>query len=64
MTKYIIIPARGGSKTIPNKNLSIFADKPLIHWSIIQSQKLGNNIFVTSDSSNIKKISVGLGVIL
>jgi len=62
MTKYIIIPARGGSKTIPNKNLSIFADKPLIHWSIIQSQKLGNNIFVTSDSSNIKKISVGLGV--
>ena len=62
MTKYIIIPARAGSKTIKNKNLAIFASKPLVYWSIIQSKKSGNNIFVTSDSDNIKKLSQDLDV--
>ena len=28
------IPARSGSKSIPNKNIKFFAGKPLIHWVI------------------------------
>ena len=29
-----IIPARGGSKRIPNKNIKDFSGKPIISWSI------------------------------
>ena len=29
-----IIPARGGSKEIPRKNIKLFAGKPLISWTI------------------------------
>jgi N-acylneuraminate cytidylyltransferase len=34
-----IIPARGGSKTIPRKNLKVLAGKPLIAWTIEEAQK-------------------------
>jgi len=34
-----IIPARGGSKTIPRKNLRLLAGKPLIAWTIEEAQK-------------------------
>ena len=32
MKVYFLIPARGGSKGIPKKNIKLFADKPLIYW--------------------------------
>ncbi len=34
-----IIPARGGSKGLPRKNIRIAAGKPLIAWSILEAQK-------------------------
>ena len=34
MTTIALIPARGGSKGIPRKNIKLFNSKPLIYWSI------------------------------
>ena len=36
----IIIPARGNSKGMPNKNLTKFCGKPLLYWSIKQGLKI------------------------
>ena len=51
----IFIPARGGSKGLKNKNLKIFASKPLLYWSIKQAKntKFKNHIYVSSDSVKI-----------
>ena len=53
-----IIPARGGSKGIPNKNLISFNGQPLISWSIQQAlstECVQDRVFVTSDSEEILK---------
>ena len=34
MSNIAYIPIRSGSKSIPNKNISLFCDKPLAYWSI------------------------------
>jgi CMP-N,N'-diacetyllegionaminic acid synthase len=54
-----IIPARGGSKTIPNKNIIDFCGKPLIAWTIEQclSSKYISDVWVTSDSQEILDIA-------
>lgn len=58
---YIIclIPARSGSKGIPNKNIKLLNDKPLIAYSIEQSinNSLINRTIVTTDSEEIAKIA-------
>jgi N-acylneuraminate cytidylyltransferase len=36
-----IIPARGGSKRIPRKNIKEFNGKPIIAWEILAAQKSG-----------------------
>ena len=54
-----IIPARSGSKRIPNKNIKFFFGKPIISYSIdlaIKS-KLFDKVIVSTDSSKIKKIA-------
>ena len=55
----IIIPARAGSKRIRNKNIRKISGKPLIFWTIKYAKKYAKieDIFVSSDSSIIKKIS-------
>ena len=55
----VIIPARGGSKRLKNKNLKIFRNKPLIFWSInaAKKSKLVDDVYVTSENENILKIS-------
>ena len=50
-----IIPARGGSKRILNKNIKHFAGKPIIAYSIEAAKKSGlfDKIFVSTDSEKI-----------
>lgn len=50
-----IIPARGGSKGIPNKNIIDFCGKPLVAWSIEQARAAAgvDSVWVTSDSELI-----------
>jgi N-acylneuraminate cytidylyltransferase len=54
-----IIPARGGSKRIRNKNVIDFLGKPLIAWTIEAAKKSGlfNKIIVSTDDSKIAEIS-------
>lgn len=53
-----IIPARGGSKGVPNKNIRIVAGKPLISYAIecARESKKINRIIVSTDSQVIKEI--------
>lgn len=58
-----IIPARGGSKGIPNKNIIDFCGKPLMAWSILQAINTPeiDEVYVTSDSSEILEIARSYG---
>jgi len=60
-----VIPARGGSKRVPRKNLLPLAGKPLIAWSIeaAKRSKYINQIVVTSDDEEILEIAKSYGVI-
>ncbi len=59
-----IIPARGGSKGLPGKNIKPLLGKPLIAWTIEQAKqsKYIDEIFVSTESSEIAKISDTFGV--
>lgn len=58
-----VIPARGGSKRIPRKNIKSFAGKPMIHYPIITAQKscCFDKIIVSTDDPEISKISLEYG---
>lgn len=51
----IVIPARGGSKGIPRKNLRLLAGKPLIYYSIktALNSKFNVDVYVSSEDSEI-----------
>lgn len=54
-----IIPARGGSKRIPRKNIKMFCGKPMISWSIeaaVQSHCF-NRIIVSTDDDEIADVA-------
>lgn len=57
--KVAIIPARGGSKRIPRKNIKMFCGKPMIAWSI--EAALDSNCFdrvmVSTDDDDIAKVA-------
>lgn len=59
-----IIPARGGSKGLPGKNIKPLLGKPLIAWTIEQAKKSKyiDEIFVSTDSREIAEISEKFGV--
>lgn len=54
-----VIPARGGSKSIPKKNIQLLNGKPLVQYSIDYSLKssLTTDTVVSTDSKEIAKIS-------
>ena len=58
-----IIPARGGSKRIPRKNIKIFFGKPIIYWSIraAKEAKIFDEIIVSTDDQEIANISREFG---
>ena len=55
MSILAFIPARGGSKSIPLKNIKMFCGKPLIYWNLLSLQKSSvDKIIVATDSNQIK----------
>ncbi len=54
------IPARGGSKSIPLKNIKSFGGHPLIYWVLKAAQDCGNidQIVLATDSDSIKEVSL------
>lgn len=58
-----VIPARGGSKRIPRKNVRTFHGKPIIAWSIEAARASGcfDRIIVSTDDPEIAHIAEGLG---
>jgi len=54
-----IIPARGGSKGIPRKNICMLAGKPLIAWTIEEAKKSKyiDRLIVTSEDEEIIKVA-------
>ena len=63
MNNLAIIPARGGSKTIPKKNLKNIAGVPLIAWTINSAlvSKNINKIVVSTDDENRAEVSEKYG---
>ena len=63
---YCVIPARGGSKRIKNKNIATFNKKPLIYYSInaAKKTKLFKKIIVSTDSNRIKYLSEKFGAVV
>jgi len=57
MSILAFIPARGGSKSIPLKNIKMFCGKPLIYWNLLSLQNSSvDKIIVATDSNQIKNI--------
>lgn len=58
-----IIPARGGSKRIPQKNIKFFCGKPIIAWSIDAAKKSGcfDRIFVSTDDIEVAIVAQQCG---
>ena len=61
--KLAVIPARGGSKRIPHKNIKEFAGKPLIAYSIEAAQCTGlfDKIWVSTDDARIAEVALQHG---
>ena len=58
-----IIPARGGSKGIPNKNIVKIKGKPLIAYTILSAKKSRylDKIIVSTDSKKIARVATSFG---
>lgn len=59
-----LIPARGGSKGIPHKNIKLLDGKPLIQYSIDVARQLAedNDICISTDDIEIKTVAENLGL--
>ncbi len=51
------IPARGGSKSIPLKNIKVLGGKPLIYWTVKAAQECAgiDKIYIATDSDQIRE---------
>lgn len=63
MATIAIIPARGGSKGVPRKNVRLLADKPLIAHSILDAQEATSVdfVYVSTDDDEIATVSANYG---
>jgi pseudaminic acid cytidylyltransferase len=61
--KIAVIPARGGSKRIPRKNIRLFSGKPIITYSISAAQetRLFDQVVVSTDDEEIASIARSSG---
>lgn len=57
--KLAVIPARGGSKRIPRKNIKLFCGKPMIAWSIEAALQSGcfDQVVVSTDDAEIAEVA-------
>jgi N-acylneuraminate cytidylyltransferase len=64
MNYLVIIPARGGSKGIKNKNIKLLKGKPLINYTIEEARKVfdDSKIYISTDSIEIKNIVEDAGI--
>ena len=58
MKTLVVIPARSGSKGLPDKNIKLLNGKPLIHYSIEVAQKVFSNQDICVSTDSQKYISV------
>jgi len=58
-----IIPARGGSKRIPHKNIRLFYGKPIMYYSINAAKESGlfDEIIVSTEDTGIAEVAQSLG---
>ncbi|MDE6465871.1 MAG: acylneuraminate cytidylyltransferase family protein, partial [Duncaniella sp.] len=63
-TPLIIIPARGGSKGIPRKNIKLLAGRPLIHYSIEVARAISpdSHIILSTDDPEIREVAQATGL--
>lgn len=64
MKTIAIIPARGGSKRLPQKNIKILGEVPLLVHSILYAKankEIIDEIYVSTDDNEIKKIALKFG---
>lgn len=63
MKTLALIPARGGSKGIPRKNINIIAGKPLIAWTIeaALASTLLDGVVVSTDNAEIAEVALRYG---
>lgn len=63
MSNLAIIPARGGSKRIPNKNIREFFGQPIIKYSVDAaiSSGLFDEVIVSTDNEKIKSLAISSG---
>ena len=61
--KLAVIPARGGSKRIPRKNIKLFCGKPMLAWSIEAALAAGcfDKIVVSTDDEEIAQVAISCG---
>jgi CMP-N,N'-diacetyllegionaminic acid synthase len=61
-----IIPARGGSKSIPNKNIALIAGRPLLAYTIDEALKVSaiSDLIVSTDDERIANIAESLGALV
>lgn len=64
MKPLFVIPARGGSKSIPKKNIKPFKGQPLIAWSIQTALELADpeRVIVSTDSEEIAAVARQFGI--
>lgn len=63
MKALAVIPARGGSKRLPGKNIRDFAGKPMLAWSVEAAHESGlfDTVMVSTDSEEIAEVARAAG---
>jgi N-acylneuraminate cytidylyltransferase len=64
MKPLVVIPARGGSKRLPGKNIKLLNGKPLIHYTIEAAREVFDDsvICISTDDEEIKSVSEKTGI--
>lgn len=61
--KIAVIPARGGSKRIPRKNIKLFRGRPMLAWSVAKALESGlfDQVVVSTDDDEIADVALSAG---